>query len=165
MKKVIAKKSSKKNAPKNAKKVKTEVKTTKPSAGKVISREATASGPKPTRIDMNEIGAEIANGVAEDFGCEVTAGLSKNGRCYVVEFQHAKYHVALLVFPNGKVFVKAQLCENAIFNNCVRTFVGTPELTVAALARKFVRLAFFKEMHDKALELPYVPSSKEAVEE
>lgn len=141
-------------------------KAAKPSAGKVISREASStSAARPTRIDMSEVGAEIASGVADDFGCDVTAGLSKNQRCYVVEFQHAKYHVAILVFPNGKVFVKAQLCENAIFNNCMRTFAATAESTVDEIVRKFVRLAFFKEMYDKALDLPYLPSSKEAVEE
>jgi len=90
--------------------------------------------------------------------------MSKNGRCFVINFTHGKYDIAILVFKNGKIFVKALICENALFNNSVRTFIGTSEIPVQELVRKFVRMAFIKDMQDKAIALPYVPSSKEAVE-
>lgn len=130
--------------------------------GKVVSIE-----PKGTRagIDANAVGAELAEGVAHDSGAEVTAGMSPNGKCHVTKFVHGKHDVVIMTFPNGRVMVKATLCENTLFNIASRVFVATDDIKASEHARKFVRLAFVKNLPEKALQVPYLKSAKEAVDQ
>ena len=131
------------------------------SKGKVVSIETKTR----TGIDANATGAELAEAVAQDSGAEVTARMSPNGKCHVTTFTHGKYELVIMTFPNGRVMVKATLCENAIFNVSSRVFVATDDTTAAAHARRFVRLAFLKNMPDKALQVPYFKSAKEPVDQ
>lgn len=136
----------------------------KKSEGKLVILEDNAPRGARVSIDEKAIGTELAKNIVTDFDAEVTAQMSKNNKCFVINFTHKKYDIAILVYKNGKIFVKALLCENALFNNAVRTFIGTEESPVQDIVRKFVRLAFLKDMQEKAIALPYVPSPKESIQ-
>lgn len=130
--------------------------------GKVVSIESKGSR---AGIDANAEGTELAEVLAQDSGAEITAGMSPNGKCHITKFVHGKYDVVIMTFPNGRVMVKATLCENAIFNVASRVFVATDDTTATAHARRFVRLAFLKNAPEKALQVPYLKSAKEAVDQ
>ncbi len=125
--------------------------------GRVVEKKDKPSTKSGNKIDMEKEGKALASGIASDFDAEIEAGMSRNGRCFVIEFQHKNLQIVVLVFNNNKFLVKAQLCENALFNQCVRTVIGKSD------TQKFLYLAFFKGSEEKALAVPYVPSSKEAV--
>lgn len=153
--KTVKKNAKSSKAAKSSKSATPEAKKAKP---KVVELETKAA---KKQIDLEAVGKSLAERVSVDFDTEVKAGMSKNGRCYVINLDYSSFQIALLVFKDGRTYIKAVMSSSSttIWNNCVRTFENDE------LAQKFCRLAFKRGLIEKALEVPYVKGKNEAIAE